>query len=111
VPLPYARSFGVSKVWKLAVNYFALDDENLITVKDWIGLLFVVEETIATCERLYDHMMVTGSAVADWKELQSPELTELLDAIRRPPKDPLASSGPDSYRSESGEGEGVQVRA
>lgn len=69
------------------VNYFALDDENLITVKDWIGLLFVVEETIVTCERIYDHMMGKGSPVADWKELQSPELTELLHAIRRPAKD------------------------
>lgn len=72
---------------KWPVVYFALDDEWPITVKDWAGLLFMVEETISTCELIYDNMVGNGIPVADWKELQSPELTELLDAIRRPAKD------------------------
>ena len=80
---------------KWPVVYYALDDEYPITVKHWDGLLVVVEETISTCERIYENMVSNGIAVADWKELQSPELTELLEAIRRPAKDQADKKNPD----------------
>ena len=81
---------------KWPVTYFALDDDEYpVTVKHWDGLLFVVEETISTCERIYENMVSNGIAVADWKELQSPELTELLEAIRRPAKDQADKKSPD----------------
>jgi hypothetical protein len=37
---------------KWPVVYYALDDEHPISIKQWDGLLFIVEETISTCERI-----------------------------------------------------------
>jgi hypothetical protein len=66
------------------VSYYPLDSSGaeFIDVKDWIGLFFVVEETIATCEKIYDHMIDPGVQATDWKDFQSYELTELLHTIR-----------------------------
>ncbi len=66
------------------VAYYPLDhaDGELIDVKDWKGLLFVVEKTLIACERIYAHMTTPGTGLMDWEDLQPPELVELLDAIR-----------------------------
>jgi hypothetical protein len=66
------------------VAFYPLDhaDDALINVKDWKGLLFVVEETLITCERIYAHMITPGAGPMNWKDLQSHGLVELLDAIR-----------------------------
>jgi hypothetical protein len=65
--------------------YFPLDhsDTEVIDVTDWDGLLFVTKETLATCELIHEYMFDTERIVADWKELQTPELTELLETIRK----------------------------
>lgn len=66
------------------VAYYPLDhtDGELIDVKDWEGLLFLVERTLITCERIYAHMTKPGAGHVDWEGLQPPELVEVLDAIR-----------------------------
>lgn len=68
------------------VAYFPLDhtDDELIDVTDWEGLLFMVERTLITCERIYAHMTTPDAGHVDWRGLQPPELVELLDAIRNP---------------------------
>ncbi|WP_159400643.1 restriction endonuclease [Streptomyces sp. XY431] len=66
------------------VAFFPLDlvDGEVFDVSDWEGLQFVAENTIITCQRIYDHMMTPGESPVDWKTLQPPELTSLLSAIR-----------------------------
>jgi hypothetical protein len=66
------------------VAYYPLDhtDGELIDVKDWKGLLFLVEKTLIACERIYAHMTTPDAGRMDWESLQPPELVELLDAIR-----------------------------
>ncbi|MFJ6382710.1 restriction endonuclease [Kitasatospora sp. NPDC092039] len=66
------------------VAYFPLDlvDGEVFDVTDWEGLQFVAENTIVTCQRIYDHMMTPGESPVDWKTLQPPDLTSLLSAIR-----------------------------
>ena len=68
------------------VIYFPLDhtDGELFKVSDWEGLIFVVEKTLLTCERIYAHMTTLGAGPVDWRDLQPPDLVELLDAIRNP---------------------------
>lgn len=68
------------------VIYFPLDhtDGELFKVPDWEGLLFVVEKTLLTCERIYAHMTTSGASPVDWRDLQPPDLVELLDAVRNP---------------------------
>ncbi|WP_406420449.1 restriction endonuclease [Streptomyces sp. NBC_00873] len=66
------------------VFYWALDDEAPISVNAWPGLLYITEETVATCERIYDQMESPQRQVKDWRELQSQEITELLAKIRQP---------------------------
>jgi hypothetical protein len=58
------------------------DHDGAITVGHWDGLLFVADETIATCEHIYSYMIDGGDSVASWKDLQSREMTELLAQIR-----------------------------
>jgi hypothetical protein len=67
------------------VAYYPLDhtDGELIDVKDWKGLLFLVEKTLTVCERIYAHMTTPDADRMDWESLQPPELVELLDAIRK----------------------------
>jgi hypothetical protein len=70
------------------VAYYPLDHEDgeLITVKNWEGLLFIVENTLIVCERIYACMTTSDtSSVNNWKLLQPPELSELLEAIRSLP--------------------------
>ena len=66
------------------VAYYPLDHEDgeLIDVKNWEDLLFIVENTLITCERIYNYMTTAGAGLTDWKMLQPPELGELLEAIR-----------------------------
>jgi hypothetical protein len=66
------------------VAYYPLDhvDGELFDVESWEGLLFVVEKTLITCERIYAHMSMPGASLPDWKDLQPTELTELLDRVR-----------------------------
>lgn len=66
------------------VAYYPLDhaDGELIDVKDWPGLLFVVEKTLIACERIYEQMTTPSASLKKWEDLQPPELVELLDAIR-----------------------------
>ncbi|WP_406307999.1 restriction endonuclease [Streptomyces griseoaurantiacus] len=59
----------------------------LIDVKNWDGLLFVAEKTLETCDRIYDHMIGDGNSHIRWQDLQPPELTDLLAAIREIPSD------------------------
>jgi hypothetical protein len=67
------------------VIYYPLDhtDGELFKALDWEGLLFVVEKTLITCERIYVHMTSDAGHV-DWRDLQPPDLAELLDTIRNP---------------------------
>lgn len=66
------------------VAYYPLDhvDGELFDAKSWESLLFVIESTLITCQRIYAHMSTPGANLSDWKDLQPPELTELLDRIR-----------------------------
>lgn len=80
-------SLEAARFRRWPVSYFALDDDLPISVMDWEGLLFLAEETISTCMRIYEHMMGSDTSIAHWKELQSPELTDLLDQIRLPRKE------------------------
>ncbi|MDX3579361.1 MULTISPECIES: restriction endonuclease [Streptomyces] len=66
------------------VAYFPLDliDGESFDVTDWEGLLFVAEQSIVTCDRIYGHMMTSGVSPVAWKTLQPPELTSLLSALR-----------------------------
>jgi hypothetical protein len=66
------------------VTYYPLEHEDgeLIDVKNWEGLLFIVEKTLITCERIYNHMTTAGASLTDWRMLQPPELGELLETIR-----------------------------
>jgi hypothetical protein len=66
------------------VFHWALDDELPITVNAWPGLIYITEETVATCERIYDEMESPQTQVKDWRELQSQGMTELLTKIRQP---------------------------
>lgn len=68
------------------VIYYPLDhtDGELFKVSDWEGLIFVVEKTLLACERIYAHMATSGGGRVDWRDLQPPDLVELLDAIRNP---------------------------
>lgn len=77
------------------IPYWPLDhkDGELIDVKNWDGLLFLTEKTLATCERIYTHMTTGEGGPLDWKDLQPPELTELLEAIRNSQGTPGATEG------------------
>lgn len=68
------------------VIYYPLDhtDGELFKVSDWEGLIFVVEKTLLACERIYAHMTTLGGGRVGWRDLQPPDLIELLDAIRNP---------------------------
>lgn len=68
------------------VIYYPLDhtDGELFKVSDWEGLIFVVEKTLLACERIYAHMTTLCGGQVDWRDLQPPDLVELLDAIRNP---------------------------
>ncbi|MFJ9251103.1 restriction endonuclease [Streptomyces sp. NPDC101776] len=72
------------------VAYFPLHQaedysNGLIDVKNWDGLLFVAENTLETCDRIYDHMVGDGNSDIRWQDLQPPELTDLLAALRNMP--------------------------
>ncbi|WP_405660140.1 restriction endonuclease [Streptomyces sp. NBC_00079] len=77
-----ALNFASFNRWP--VFYWALDDEYPISVNSWPGLLCITEETVATCERIYDQMVFPQGQLKDWRELQSQEMTELLTKIRQP---------------------------
>ena len=66
------------------VAYYPLDhvDGELFDIEGWEGLLFVVEKTLVTCERIYSHMTSSDTHFVSWKDLQPPELVELLNNIR-----------------------------
>ncbi|MFJ9158570.1 restriction endonuclease [Streptomyces griseoviridis] len=66
------------------VAYFPLDlvDGEIFDVRDWEGLLFIVEKSVVTCEQIYDHMVTPEASPVDWKTLQLPELISLLSSIR-----------------------------
>jgi hypothetical protein len=66
------------------VAYYPLDhkDGEVFDVKDWESLFFVAERMLITCERIYDHIIAPKVCLTDWKDLQPPELTQLLDAMR-----------------------------
>lgn len=68
------------------VAYYPLDhtDGEFFDVSDWEGLLFIVERTLLTCERIYTHMTTPGAGILNWRDLQPPDLTELLQAARNP---------------------------
>ncbi|MFJ8659166.1 restriction endonuclease [Streptomyces sp. NPDC093795] len=76
-----ALNFASFDRWPVA--YWPLDSELSIDVKAWEGLLFVIEETVVTCERIRDQMMSPRKNIRDWRELQSQEMTDLLNAIRQ----------------------------
>ncbi|WP_329327810.1 restriction endonuclease [Streptomyces luteogriseus] len=77
-----ALNFASFNRWP--VFYWALDDESPISINSWSGLLYITEETVAACERIYDQMVSPQGHVKDWRELQSQEMTELLTKIRQP---------------------------
>lgn len=81
------EALNFAKFDRWPVTYWALDDEYPITVTAWPGLIYVIEETVATCERIYDQMESPRREVKDWRELQSQEMTELLTKIRQPKDD------------------------
>lgn len=66
------------------VAFYPLDhqDNELIEVRVWEGLFFVVEHTLEASERIYAHMIDPETGEADWRDFQSAELTELLRDIR-----------------------------
>ncbi|WP_239341852.1 restriction endonuclease [Frankia sp. CiP3] len=70
---------------KWPVYYYALDhdDRGLITVLALDGLLPIIELTLDTCQKIHDHMLNPDPSVENWRDLQAPELTELLALIRR----------------------------
>jgi hypothetical protein len=68
--------------WPVAFYPLDHDDLELIDVRMWNGLFFVVEHTLETCERIYTHMTDPEAGQADWRDFQSAELTELLREIR-----------------------------
>ncbi|WP_327691038.1 restriction endonuclease [Streptomyces sp. NBC_00461] len=75
-----AASFGR---WPVPYRALDQDDSNgLIDVKNWDGLLFVTEQTLETCSRIYEHMVGNGSSVSRWQDLQPSDLTDLLSALR-----------------------------
>ncbi|MFJ4821536.1 restriction endonuclease [Streptomyces sp. NPDC088801] len=78
------EALNFAKFERWPVTYWALDDDSPITVNAWPGLIYVTEETVATCERIYDQMVSPRGQVKDWRELQSQEMTELLTKIRQP---------------------------
>ena len=66
------------------VAYYPLDhvDGELFDIEDWDDLLFVVEKTLITCERIYNHMTAPDNNFVNWQDLQPLELVELLDGMR-----------------------------
>ncbi|WP_435123930.1 restriction endonuclease [Micromonospora tulbaghiae] len=68
--------------WPVAFYPLDHDGFELIEVRIWDGLFFVVEQTLEACERIYAHMTDPKSGDADWRDFQSTELTELLRKIR-----------------------------
>lgn len=79
------QSLESARYGRWPVDYYALDGDgsNLITVLALDGLLPIVEMTLETCQRIYDHMLNPDPSVRNWRALQAPELTELLALIRR----------------------------
>ncbi|WP_279635855.1 restriction endonuclease [Kitasatospora cheerisanensis] len=78
------QSLEDARFGRWPVAYFPLDlvDGEVFDVSDWEGLLFIVEKSIVTCDRIYDHMMTPRVSRVDWKALQPPELTSLLSSVR-----------------------------
>ncbi|NEB29843.1 restriction endonuclease [Streptomyces sp. SID14446] len=78
------QSLENARFGRWPVAYFPLDliDGESFDVTDWEGLLFVAEQSIVTCDRIYGHMMTPGISPVAWKTLQPPELTSLLSALR-----------------------------
>ncbi|MFJ6145729.1 restriction endonuclease [Streptomyces anulatus] len=78
------RSLEDARFGRWPVAYFPLDlvDGEIFGVRDWEGLLFIVEKSVVTCERIYDHMVTPEESPVDWKTLQPPELISLLSSIR-----------------------------
>lgn len=68
------------------VIYYPLGhaDGEFFQVSSWEGLLFIVERTVITCERIYSHMTTLDAGHVEWRELQPPDLVELLDGVRNP---------------------------
>lgn len=66
------------------VAFYPLDHNGfeLIEIRMWDGLFFVVEQTLEACERIHAHMNDPESGSANWLDFQSTELTELLRQIR-----------------------------
>jgi len=66
------------------VAYFPMDliDGEIFDIKGWEGVLFVAENLLVTCERIYEHMINPQTGVTDWRDLQPPELTQLMIAMR-----------------------------
>ena len=66
------------------VAFYPLDhqDNELIEVRVWDGLFFVVEHTLEACERIYAHMTDPEAGEADWRDFLPAELTEILRDIR-----------------------------
>lgn len=57
-------------------------DDGVMTVSAWEGLLFVAEETLATCECICSYMLDGGNPPTTWTEFQSADMTQLLESIR-----------------------------
>jgi hypothetical protein len=75
------RSLEDGRFDKWPVAFWALGHELPIFARDWDGLLYATEHIILTCERIYDHMTGTQSRIEDWRDFQSPEFSELIEAI------------------------------
>jgi hypothetical protein len=78
------QSLEDARFGRWPVAYFPLDlvDGEIFDISDWEGLLFIVEMSVVTCERIYHHMMTSEAGPVDWKTLQPPELISLLSGIR-----------------------------
>lgn len=69
--------------WPVAYHPLDQADGEFFEVTDWEGLLFVVEKTLLTCDRIYSNMTALGTERSSWESLQPPELIDLLADIRR----------------------------
>lgn len=68
--------------WPVAFYPLDHDGYELIEVRVWDGLFFLVEHTLEACASIYAHMTDPEAGDADWRDFQSPELTDLLQRIR-----------------------------
>src|SRR5262245_21682011 len=68
--------------WPVAFYPLDHDGYELIEVRMWDGLFFVVEHTLEACALIYAHMTDSETGAADSRDFQSAGLTDLLRKIR-----------------------------